>query len=297
MATRTIGRYLWNLAIAEAAYPTLHLVEIALRNRLDAAIAHQAGAPNWFELPNVVHEDDREDVANAQARLVRASKDPHDPGRVVAELMFGFWVALLARRYADPATAAPRRLWPALLERAFPNIQAGLARGQTRGIMELRRRFHLIVLFRNRVSHHEPVWRGLTLDGQHHSITELQSLTLDALDWLSPESAALLVPPVTRLVEVVNGGETPFVQHVASLFPLPAEVPLPPEGVAAAEPADVPAVDAPLPPGDAIAAEPADVPAVEGPLPPGDAVAAEPADVPAVEAPLPPDETAPDTPD
>lgn len=243
MAARTIGRYLWNLAIAEAAYPALHLVEIALRNRLDAAIAHQAGSPVWFELPEVVHEDDREDIAKAQARLVSAGRDPHDPGRVVAELMFGFWVALLARRYADPATAAPRRLWPALLERAFPNIQAGLTRGQTRGIMQLRSRFHLIVLFRNRVSHHEPVWRGLTLNGQHHSITELQSLTLEAVDWLSPESAALVVPPVTRLVEIVDSGEAPFVQHVASLFPLPAG------DTPAAEPAveTQPAGEAPTP--------------------------------------------------
>lgn len=221
IASQALARYLWNVSLAEATYPVLHSVEIALRNGLHEAIMLLAGTPTWFEHPTLLCDEERPQIAEAQLRLTKAGKDPHDPGRVVAELMFGFWIALLARRYADPGTTAPRRLWPDLLERAFPNISAGLRRGETRGIAQLRSRFYLVGLLRNRVSHHEPVWRGIRLDeGRVVTLPELHSQTLEALTWLSPDLATVC-RSVSRLEAIYQAGAQPYIDVVSQLFPLP----------------------------------------------------------------------------
>jgi hypothetical protein len=63
------------------------------------------------------------------------------PGRVVAELSFGFWWSLLADHY-------DHLLWAPCLRHAFINVR--------------RRRLHAeldtVIKFRNRIAHHEPVY-------------------------------------------------------------------------------------------------------------------------------------------
>ncbi len=141
-----IALYRWNSEVGAAFWESLGHVEVVLRNALSARMAGRharAGRPmTWLDDP--AHDLDRraiEDIAAARRR-VRAKGKRLSQGQVVAELSFGFWRFLVAKRYMH--------LWPDLAS-AFPfapdrrlaTVEGPVARLHT---------------FRNRLAHHERVW-------------------------------------------------------------------------------------------------------------------------------------------
>ncbi len=82
-----------------------------------------------------------EAVAAAKRKLTQNGK-PCTPGRVVAELSFGFWAALTHKRYA-------RQLWDVHLYKAFPHRRMSHKTAFAR-LDSLRR-------LRNRVAHLAPI--------------------------------------------------------------------------------------------------------------------------------------------
>ena len=141
---RAVELYLWNAAVAGALWEVLGHVEVVLRNALHDALTarHQRldRAGQWYDDPaRELSQHARDDISRARQRLQR-SDAPLLPGKIVAELGFGFWRFLLARRY----TAS---LWPALRP-AFPHLP-----GSDRRLLEAPvARLHVL---RNRVAHHE----------------------------------------------------------------------------------------------------------------------------------------------
>jgi len=138
--------YEWNASLAGVLWEVLGHVEVVLRNALHQALSarHQrlGRMGEWYDDPaGELEQHARDDVAKAIRRLHRAGA-PVLPGKVVAELSFGFWRFLLARRY----TAS---LWPALRP-AFPNLSSA----DRRVLEEPVARLHQL---RNRVAHHEPM--------------------------------------------------------------------------------------------------------------------------------------------
>lgn len=120
-------------------------LEVVLRNALGTQLAAHHGtlAGHWYDDPlGVLSDLAHEDIAAARRR-VRKLWRPETPGRVVAELSFGFWKFLLAKRYE--AT-----LWTGYLRHAFPNLQPQSRAVVYRSLDEL----HTV---RNRIAHHEPV--------------------------------------------------------------------------------------------------------------------------------------------
>jgi hypothetical protein len=87
-----IRRYLWNVQLGEALYPVLHFTEIALRNRLHEALSRRAGREAWYEhFP--LESREASAISDAKNLLQRRAR-PVTPGRLVAELHFGFWCSL-----------------------------------------------------------------------------------------------------------------------------------------------------------------------------------------------------------
>ena len=168
-----LPRYVWNMALSEALYPTLQALEIALRNRINEAAAVEFDDPWWLERTPLMNPRELASVTTVKAELTRRGK-PVEVGRVVAELTFGFWTSLFDRRYE-------RVLWPKLLRSAFPWMPR---RQRTR--QELSRRFTAIRHLRNRVFHHEPIWHWRDLAQQHTGL-------VDVLGWMNPEFRDLTV--------------------------------------------------------------------------------------------------------
>lgn len=145
--------YEWNLAASGALYEALGILEVVLRNALSAqlAVSHGGFPGQWYDDPHKLLSDHaHEDIAAARSR-VRRLRHAETPGRVIAELNFGFWKFLLAKRYE--AT-----LWTPNLRHAFPNLHP-----QNRA--PVHRALDGLHALRNRIAHHEPIHRrDLTAD-------------------------------------------------------------------------------------------------------------------------------------
>lgn len=143
--SRALALHEWNTCVnAVLLYDFAHL-EVGLRNMYNRALlgAHARGDNHWTDtrsaallFPNATRT--HTDLEKAR----RAAGGPSaPPGKVMAELTFGFWVLMTSSRNAQ-------LIWHPHLQQVFP---AGSNWQQIHsGLDELR----------NRVAHHEPVNRS-----------------------------------------------------------------------------------------------------------------------------------------
>ncbi|WP_082008485.1 Abi family protein [Photobacterium gaetbulicola] len=179
------GCYQWNESVSLSFFKVITLIEIVMRNRMHYALSnhyHQtqkqvvdnSGLPfrrwtfsqqrtsgsatscNWYEagvLNNFslskIHELTHH-KRNKQPLVGRRKPSPDD---VVSSLTFGFWSSLIDK--------APAIAWAQVLGNIFPKHRATSA-GQWINAAHKQRlifRLQLIRDFRNRIAHHEPIWK------------------------------------------------------------------------------------------------------------------------------------------
>ena len=158
------------MALGEALYPSLQALEITFRNNLYRSAADAFNNSRWFEMRRFNSKRDHNEhflVKKAKRRLHDAGK-PNTPGRVVAELNFGYWVGLLDGRYE-------KSFWTKVGKTAFPHAPRRFRDRQK--ILDL---IDPIRRLRNRVFHYEPVWYWSNL-------MQLHSQTFQMLDWMNPD--------------------------------------------------------------------------------------------------------------
>lgn len=175
-----LGAYLYNMALCEALYTPLGFLEVALRNSLHTSLSELHGSPSWYSLPGVLERYQAQDVANVSRRIVGEGKTA-TPDRVVSELNFGFWVALLSTPY-DARFWRPQKAH--FLKISFPHIPK-----IQRQRPVIYKRYNELRLLRNRVFHHETIWNRVTLARDYDRLG-------DALEWISPD-----VSDACRLVD------------------------------------------------------------------------------------------------
>ncbi|GAA5073122.1 hypothetical protein HNP84_009264 [Thermocatellispora tengchongensis] len=165
---RALRLYAWNMEISGAILGPLHLLEVTLRNAMHRELTALAGRADWWHSPAVPLDVTSSEKIDAAKRTIAALHMTPTPGRVIAELSFGFWTTLLSSRHAYEM-----RLWRPALHQAFPAYR-GPRRPVHSDLYHLRR-------LRNRIAHHEPIHqRHLAAD--HSSILRL-------LGYISPEAA------------------------------------------------------------------------------------------------------------
>lgn len=240
---QVMSAYHWNKALAGAMLPALQCLEVTLRNAIDQAIRSvpPPGATglwltdhNWiFSLPRymgkkafpklpvrykmarkpgdprdaqgilldrygnrVVARKVREELLVEQARdtIVNEGKTI-TPARVIAGMSFGFWTTLLSTKYEDNSSKS--LLWPTLDTVVFPHLPPGY------DMQDVRHAFNRIRSLRNRLSHHEALWKfhyddpatglpdyGNPVYGAQASCSLLRKQYDDILDmigWMSPD--------------------------------------------------------------------------------------------------------------
>lgn len=146
--------------------------EITLRNRFHQVLSQHFQRLDWYD-DAWLDQRDASKVLEAKQKIARHRLSP-TPGRVVAELTFGFWTSLLDVRYERS-----RVLWPALAPKIFSNAPRKLRtrKDQSPYAAQLR-------TLRNRVFHHEPVWHWPNLPAL---VRESETWLL----WLNPDIARL----------------------------------------------------------------------------------------------------------
>lgn len=175
----TLERYLWNLRLCSAFYVPLHVLEIGFRNTVYQAFA-QAHGPDWLRNGKLLAPGDAAAVQNALSQL-QTRRESTTVGKIIAELSFGFWTSLLTKRYESSLPMPTHALfWPKLLSTAFPHMPRHI---RTRKNISIR--LDHIRKLRNRVFHHEPIWKISDLVERHREIVE-------AVGWISPDGVRLL---------------------------------------------------------------------------------------------------------
>lgn len=178
-----IVNYYWNVDLCKALHPSIHALEIALRNSVHAAATASYGSEYWFDLPNVLLDRQSDQVKKAKVAFRERKQREATADDLVAGLTLGFWVALFNSPYELSAPRAhPSRLaWhddrgrpTRLLETAFSHVPRRM-RSRTKLSGQLNRMLSL----RNRVMHHETVWKYRDLRKRHQEITNM-------IGWVSP---------------------------------------------------------------------------------------------------------------
>ncbi len=201
----SLARYARNVAICEAFYPLLHYLEIVLRNRLyelgKVSFRYQRiqHIDCWLDAdPSPLHPFGAADVLRAKQKLfgvdyrtggLHTTARSFEPGDLVAALDFGFWTGLFSNHYLFQSSRV-RRLWPHGLSQVFPHAARPLKLHEIKGRLNTARQL------RNRVFHHEPIWRRPDLAGDRDNLIEL-------VTWMSPEVARVLCA-TERLPEVLS---------------------------------------------------------------------------------------------
>ncbi len=155
--------YEWNAVVSAAFQRDLAHIEVALRNAYDTAIVANTppGLPHWTTDPyrlfpvrwRAARDGTRIDANRSPReqieRAVREGGPGAPPGKVSAELMFGFWRYLSTAAHHHP-------LW-------IPYLHTAFAPGTSRRTVD--RPVGRLHQLRNRIAHHEPLLRRNSATG------------------------------------------------------------------------------------------------------------------------------------
>lgn len=172
--TQALALYVWNAQLGEAFHLPIQSVEIALRNRINSVLVARFGVDWWRAAEFLAIADKRQNDAIGEVQ-VRISKRGHPlvTGQIVAGLSFGFWVSMLDARY-NPM------VWSHYLAEGFPNLPNAKSRE------DLQKVARSIANFRNRIWHHEPIFKA--------NISDEYSTCMRALEWLCPHKLGWIRP-------------------------------------------------------------------------------------------------------
>lgn len=171
----TVALYEWNLAVSAAMFETLGAVEVILRNafhrQLAGRHADRGGIGNWYDSFRL-DDKSRRDVQTARERATSFGKLPELSGKVIAELSFGFWRYLVAKRYQTTA-------WPAL-QKTFLHHPAGPS-APRHDIEDRMQRIHVL---RNRIAHHEPIFKRNLSHDHADMLTIVGWISTEGREWV-----------------------------------------------------------------------------------------------------------------
>jgi hypothetical protein len=178
---RALALYVWNARLGESFHLPIQAVEIALRNRVNDVLTVCYGA-EWWKDANFLAVADRKQISSldeVKQRITRRN-GPMVTGQIVAGLSFGFWVSSLDRRF-NPT------VWSAHLRRGFPHLPHGVKRG------DLQTAVRSIADFRNRIWHHEPIFKDNISERYSHCMKTLGWLCPTKVAWIRPQCAVMAV--------------------------------------------------------------------------------------------------------
>lgn len=165
--------YEWNIEASAASVSLAAIVEVVVRNALDAQMrswSTSRGRDDWLSAAPLDGRG-KADIRKARERAARGAR-PVTHGHVVAELSLGFWRYLVSRRYYTS-------LWVPSLRHAFPFLDGDAAKQRRRIESDLEQLLYL----RNRAAHHEPIHRRDLRADLDRAIALLECIDPEAGRW------------------------------------------------------------------------------------------------------------------
>ena len=165
--SEALGLYFWNEDLADVFFRTISLIEIVLRNQFHRQLSgrygtHGAtGTKDWYKhlALNKESNDKLQKILNKKSH-----KNGHpgirqlSPDDVVSKLPFGFWPHLLDVKHDLANNPVP---WGQILTDMLPGHRQKNARYWSKQSRQdqLFARIDLCNALRNRIAHHEPIWK------------------------------------------------------------------------------------------------------------------------------------------
>lgn len=175
--------YLWNARLAKSFLYPLHVAEVTIRNAMHNAFSQAFGGPGWIlNIPFQFNFESANSYSRSVKRLHDGGKQNPSPDEVIASLSFDFWSNLFRRDY--------KSLWGkhVVLQSVFPNLPETSGRGDIKDLVAGINRF------RNRIAHHEPIFRDVKHHEMHDKILDLIGLRCQATkDWVRRHSTVMAV--------------------------------------------------------------------------------------------------------
>jgi hypothetical protein len=199
----TLARYMLNMALSESLYPTLQFSEIALRNAVHRELSVRCGTNAWYDSPQARLTSWQQDKVTEAKTTLGRNRKPLTPGRIVAELTFGFWTGFFNNAHARTGIGA------FLSRSVFPHAPA-----TEQYQAKLDQRWLAIRDLRNRVFHHERILHWRDLDARHQAILEI-------LFWMSPELHDL-ANAIDRFASLRQAGLKPWLAKLGRHWPAAA---------------------------------------------------------------------------
>jgi len=137
--------------------------------------------------------------AKAYLHLSRAGTKQPTPDQIVAQLAFGFWTTILSKPYHHT-------LWTpdntALVKAVFPYLPP-----TPNNRNAIHQRYNDLRLLRNRVMHHEPIWKGInTGKNGFVALSDLHSHMIEEIGWVNP-IARTSIEVIDRFDNVLDTGK------------------------------------------------------------------------------------------
>ena len=166
--------YDYNVALSETFYTPLHILEIALRNRVDTILTEKHDE-YWFENNHIIMELKQQKAIQETLKKLQYKRNATPRGKVIAELSFGFWTAMFNYKYG--------KLWQSSL-----NKVARTKKGKGVKQTVYSKRITQARTLRNRIAHYEPII-PLHIKHQYDNImTLIEWISPDAMEWLEQQS-------------------------------------------------------------------------------------------------------------
>lgn len=168
--------YLWNANVSGAFFPCLHVCEVTIRNAVSEVLfklhGNQWPWDNGFinTLPNPKYG------YNPRNNLKQARDKLSDVNKVIPELNFVFWQKMFTSRHDD-------QLWLPHFRLIFPNADTTVEIKELRG--EIYNDLEKIRKLRNRIAHHEPIFRRKLNEDYEAIIKIIGYRCEDTAQWLS----------------------------------------------------------------------------------------------------------------
>ncbi|SFD77186.1 Abi-like protein [Chitinophaga sp. CF118] len=188
--TKANRLYKANLKIAQAFHPLLGILEVTLRNRINAILTAHFADPDWIinqkygfmnspSLTNInrrtrqsrTNDFLKSSVEKAERRI-RRLRIPIASCKIIADQALGFWTDLFELHHYRLLLGKPIQI--------FNHLPSGYGRS------EVCKKLNNIRRFRNRINHNEPIcFRGNTIDFTYAE--EIYNECIEILEWIDPE--------------------------------------------------------------------------------------------------------------
>lgn len=167
--------YAWNTAVSAAFLTPLHICEVVVRNAVADALVSTYGE-RWPWSPAFLRSlPDPKHVYSPRRDLVNATRSTRSTGKAIPELNFIFWQNMFTSRHDE-------RIWNAHLLDILPGLDPQTPTSISRE--SVYNDLQQIRLLRNRIAHHEPIFRRNLGDDYSKVLTLIRYRCPITADWL-----------------------------------------------------------------------------------------------------------------